>query len=573
MTTRSSAPIRRASRSSRPTSGSCASKGDSVGARVTAIARNVPVGLGEPMFDRIDADLAHAMMGINAVKAVEIGDGVAVAAQLGSEHRDELTPGGFRSNHAGGTLGGITTGQDLVVHVALKPTSSIQVPGQHHRRGRQPGRGRHHRPARSLRRPARRADRRGDAAARADGSRAAPPRAVRRRDLAHAGHHAPALTWPRAREARGRVLLVLRRARPVRPVLAGLPRCARLRRAADRDPDGRVRGAAHRRRAGLRHWADTSGRPLAAAAWPRRPASPARSPSHGSTRCSRSPWSSRCTARCGTASCPSTTRTCWRRSAPSRRALRFRCGYGARSGSSTSRGRGVLGGERVMAMPWLLAAMIGCTWLALAGLGPAPAVAIAARRRRSARPCGTARARVPAGVVPDAAEPRRLLRLPLAVPGAARLLATVIGALWAWAVAAEIGVFLLARELLARFSLQGLVVAASGDHGSLAAHRRVARSAGRDARRPGRPHGELRPLSPVRGGSGPAAVPARGGGARAGAARQHRLRARGHGRCAGRRLDMAAPRPVGMAFYGGAAAAALLACWWRGWPRPATARA
>jgi chorismate synthase len=105
-------------------------KGDSVGARVTAVARNVPVGLGEPMFDRIDADLAHALMGINAAKAVEIGDGVAVAGQLGSEHRDELTPAGFRSNHAGGTLGGITTGQDLVVHVALKPTSSIQVPGE-----------------------------------------------------------------------------------------------------------------------------------------------------------------------------------------------------------------------------------------------------------------------------------------------------------------------------------------------------------------------------------------------------------------------------------------------------------
>ncbi len=103
--------------------------GDSVGARVTAVARNVPPGLGEPMFDRIDADLAHAMMGINAVKAVEIGDGVAVAGQLGSEHRDELTPQGFRSNHSGGTLGGITSGQDLVVHVALKPTSSIQVPG------------------------------------------------------------------------------------------------------------------------------------------------------------------------------------------------------------------------------------------------------------------------------------------------------------------------------------------------------------------------------------------------------------------------------------------------------------
>ena len=104
-------------------------RGDSVGARVTAVARGVPPGLGEPMFDRIDADLAHAMMGINAAKAVEVGDGVEVARQLGSEHRDELTPAGFRSNHAGGTLGGITSGQDLVVHVTLKPTSSIQVPG------------------------------------------------------------------------------------------------------------------------------------------------------------------------------------------------------------------------------------------------------------------------------------------------------------------------------------------------------------------------------------------------------------------------------------------------------------
>jgi chorismate synthase len=104
-------------------------QGDSVGAKVTAVARGVPQGLGEPMFDRIDADLAHAMMGINAAKAVEIGDGVAVAGQLGSEHRDELTPDGFRSNHAGGTLGGITSGQDLIVHVSLKPTSSIQVPG------------------------------------------------------------------------------------------------------------------------------------------------------------------------------------------------------------------------------------------------------------------------------------------------------------------------------------------------------------------------------------------------------------------------------------------------------------
>ena len=104
--------------------------GDSVGARVTAIARDVPPGLGEPMFGRLDADLAFAMMGINAAKAVEIGDGVAVAAQRGSEHRDELLPEGFASNHSGGTLGGISSGQDLVVHVSFKPTSSIQVPGR-----------------------------------------------------------------------------------------------------------------------------------------------------------------------------------------------------------------------------------------------------------------------------------------------------------------------------------------------------------------------------------------------------------------------------------------------------------
>jgi chorismate synthase len=104
--------------------------GDSLGAKVTVIAKGVPPGLGEPVFDRLDADLAHAMMGINAVKAVEIGAGVASAAQRGSEHRDELTPGGFLSNNAGGILGGISSGQDIVVHVTLKPTSSIQVPGK-----------------------------------------------------------------------------------------------------------------------------------------------------------------------------------------------------------------------------------------------------------------------------------------------------------------------------------------------------------------------------------------------------------------------------------------------------------
>lgn len=106
------------------------SAGDSVGASVTVLASGVPPGLGEPVFDRLDADLAHAMMSINAVKAVEIGDGVKVVSQRGSEHRDELTPQGFRSNHSGGILGGISSGQELRVQLAFKPTSSIQVPGQ-----------------------------------------------------------------------------------------------------------------------------------------------------------------------------------------------------------------------------------------------------------------------------------------------------------------------------------------------------------------------------------------------------------------------------------------------------------
>jgi len=105
-------------------------EGNSVGAKVSVVARNVPVGLGEPVFDRLDADIAHAMMGINAVKGVEIGDGFGVVEQKGSEHRDEMTPTGFASNHAGGILGGISSGQDIVVSMALKPTSSITVPGK-----------------------------------------------------------------------------------------------------------------------------------------------------------------------------------------------------------------------------------------------------------------------------------------------------------------------------------------------------------------------------------------------------------------------------------------------------------
>ncbi|KTA81607.1 chorismate synthase [Aeromonas salmonicida] len=105
-------------------------EGNSVGAKVQVIATKVPVGLGEPVFDRLDADIAHAMMGINAVKGVEIGDGFAVVEQKGSEHRDEMTPAGFASNHAGGILGGISSGQDIVVSLGLKPTSSITVPGK-----------------------------------------------------------------------------------------------------------------------------------------------------------------------------------------------------------------------------------------------------------------------------------------------------------------------------------------------------------------------------------------------------------------------------------------------------------
>jgi chorismate synthase len=104
--------------------------GDSVGAEVTVVASGVPVGLGEPIFDRLDADIAHALMSINAVKGVEIGAGFACVAQRGSEHRDELTPDGFLSNNAGGILGGISTGQDVVARLALKPTSSIRLPGR-----------------------------------------------------------------------------------------------------------------------------------------------------------------------------------------------------------------------------------------------------------------------------------------------------------------------------------------------------------------------------------------------------------------------------------------------------------
>lgn len=105
-------------------------KGDSIGAKVNVIATHVPPGLGEPIFDRLDAELAHALMSINAVKGVEIGGGFDCVESLGTEFRDEITPEGFLSNHAGGILGGISTGQDIVASIALKPTSSLHLPGR-----------------------------------------------------------------------------------------------------------------------------------------------------------------------------------------------------------------------------------------------------------------------------------------------------------------------------------------------------------------------------------------------------------------------------------------------------------
>jgi chorismate synthase len=104
--------------------------GDSVGAMISVVAENVPPGWGEPLYDKLDADLAHALMGLNAVKGVEIGDGMEAARQLGTEHRDEITPEGFLSNHAGGVLGGISSGQAVVAHIAIKPTSSMRLPGR-----------------------------------------------------------------------------------------------------------------------------------------------------------------------------------------------------------------------------------------------------------------------------------------------------------------------------------------------------------------------------------------------------------------------------------------------------------
>lgn len=105
-------------------------EGNSIGAKISVHAMGVPVGLGEPIFDRIDAEIAHALMSINAVKGVEIGDGFASIEQKGTEHRDEMRKDSFLSNHCGGILGGITTGQEIVAHIALKPTSSLRLPGR-----------------------------------------------------------------------------------------------------------------------------------------------------------------------------------------------------------------------------------------------------------------------------------------------------------------------------------------------------------------------------------------------------------------------------------------------------------
>ena len=106
------------------------SEGDSIGAKISILASNVPPGLGEPVFDKLEADLAHGLMSINAVKGVEMGAGFASVSQKGSEHRDSITPEGFSKNDAGGTLGGISSGQDILTSIALKPTSSISVPGK-----------------------------------------------------------------------------------------------------------------------------------------------------------------------------------------------------------------------------------------------------------------------------------------------------------------------------------------------------------------------------------------------------------------------------------------------------------
>ena len=128
--TRSSARTRPQPRRWRGSWTRCSKSGDSIGARIDVVATGVPPGLGEPVFDRLDADLAHALMSINAVKGVEIGAGFRVVEMRGTENRDELTPEGFVRNNAGGILGGISSGQDVRASIALKPTSSLRLPGR-----------------------------------------------------------------------------------------------------------------------------------------------------------------------------------------------------------------------------------------------------------------------------------------------------------------------------------------------------------------------------------------------------------------------------------------------------------
>ena len=160
----------------------------------------MPVGWGEPVYGKLDADLAAAMMGINAVKGVEIGAGFASVAQRGTEHSDEMTPQGFLSNNAGGILGGISTGQDVVVTIAVKPTSSIRLDRRSIDKAGSRSIVNTPRAARSVRRHPRDADRRSDAGARADGSRAAAPRAERRRGDADADRCARAGTTAERRD-------------------------------------------------------------------------------------------------------------------------------------------------------------------------------------------------------------------------------------------------------------------------------------------------------------------------------------------------------------------------------------
>ncbi len=162
--------------------------GDSCGARIEVVATGVPVGWGEPIYGKLDADLAAAMMGINAVKGVEIGAGFAAVAQRGTQHSDEMAPEGFLTNHSGGILGGISTGQDVRVAIAVKPTSSVRLDRHSIDKAGRPvivnTHGRHD----PVRRHPRDADRRGDDGRGPDGPRVAPSRAERRRARRHAAH-------------------------------------------------------------------------------------------------------------------------------------------------------------------------------------------------------------------------------------------------------------------------------------------------------------------------------------------------------------------------------------------------